>query len=232
MTTGFQSEADGSVLVEWGNTWVLCSASVEETVPPFRQDGGGWVTAEYAMLPGSTRPRKRRRSGGREAEIQRLVGRSLRMAIDLQTLGPRTITVDCDVVRADGGTRVASITGGFVALGLAVERLRARGLLTSNPLSGGVAAVSVGVVGGECLLDLCYEEDAAAEVDLNLVMTQDGRLVEVQGTAERQPFSRGTMDQLCELGWIGIRQLLAFQARALHAAQDARTVAVEHDATR
>jgi ribonuclease PH len=222
MTTGYQAAADGSVLVQWGDTWVLCSASVEDGVPPFRSDsGGGWVTAEYAMLPGSTRPRKRRRSGGREAEIQRLIGRSLRMAVDLEAIGPRTITVDCDVLRADGGTRVTSVTGGFVALALAVEGLRESGAIEGNPLLSGVAAVSVGIVDGTSLLDLNYEEDVAAEVDMNIVMTHDGNLVELQGTAERRPFSRQQMDALCELGWVGVRRLESLQSRAIQAARSA-----------
>ena len=161
MTTGYQLFAEGSVLIDWGNTRVLCAASVEERVPPFREaSGGGWVTGEYSMLPRSTLTRKPRRTGGRESEIQRLIGRALRAAVDLDALGPRTITIDCDVLQADGGTRVASMTGGFVALALALRRLRAEGKLAADPLRQPVAAVSVGLCGGQALLDLDYSEDS------------------------------------------------------------------------
>ena len=218
MTPGFQSYAEGSVLVQWGDTRVLCSASVEQRVPPFRLDsGGGWVTGEYSMLPRSTGTRKRRRQGGRETEIQRLVGRSLRAAVDLDALAPVTITVDCDVLQADGGTRVASISGGYVALGLAVAWMRDHGIQEGDPMGEAVAAVSVGVVDGEALLDLPYPEDSRAEVDMNLVMTASGSFVELQGTAEHGVYGRAQLDRLLELGWIGIEQILKVQAGALEA---------------
>jgi len=222
ITTGFQASADGSALIRWQDTWVLCAASIDESVPPFRRDsGGGWVTAEYAMLPGSTRPRKQRRSGGREKEIQRLIGRSLRAAIDLDKLGPRTIEIDCDVLQADGGTRVASITGGWIALALAVAKLRGVGLLPGpDPLGDPVAAVSVGIVSGEPCLDLPYVEDSTADVDMNVVMTAGERLIEVQGTAEHGSFSRKQLDTLCDLAWGGISQLLTLQRRAVTEAAD------------
>lgn len=220
ITTGFQSAPHGSALIEWGNTWVLCAASVEADVPPFRkQSGGGWLTAEYSMLPGSTGPRKRRRSGGRESEIQRLIGRSLRMALDLDALGPYTVSIDCDVLRADGGTRVASITGSYVALALALQKMGQAGQLEQTPLGQGVAAVSVGMVDQIPLLDLCYEEDVNAEVDMNVVMTAEGKLIEVQGTAEREPFSRSQMDSLSDLAWSGIQRLLTLQDDAIAAAK-------------
>ena len=213
MIPNFQMHAEGSVLITWGNTHVLCAASVEEKVPPFRLDsGGGWITGEYNMLPRSTTTRKARRRGGRETEIQRLIGRSLRAAVDMDKLGPRTITVDCDVIQADGGTRVASITGGYTALLLALNGLKQQGLLTEDPIIGPVAAVSVGIVDGELLLDLPYDEDVRAEVDLNLVMTAGGRFVEVQGTAEHGTFDRQQLMELCDLGWIGIQQLCRLQA--------------------
>ncbi len=216
MTPGYQSYAEGSVLVQWGDTWVLCSASVEQRVPPFRLDsGGGWVTGEYAMLPRSTGTRKRRRQGGRETEIQRLVGRSLRAAVDLDALAPCTITVDCDVLQADGGTRVASVSGGYVALALAVDWLRSKGLQEVDPMGEAVAAVSVGIVGGEALLDLPYPEDSRADVDMNLVMTASGKFVELQGTGEEGVFDRDQLDQLLGLGWTGVQQILEVQAAAL-----------------
>ncbi|MBW2537458.1 MAG: ribonuclease PH [Deltaproteobacteria bacterium] len=216
ITSGYQQFVDGSALIKWGNTWVLCAASVEESVPPFRlASGGGWITAEYNMLPGSTRPRKPRRPGGREKEIQRLVGRSLRAAVDLDRLGPRTITVDCDVLQADGGTRVASITGGYVALALAIKRLQKDGLLAEDPSRWPVAAVSVGVIDGEPRLDLPYEEDSRAEVDLNLVLAGTGDIIELQGTAEGAPFSRDQLNALLDLGWRGIEQLCDIQTEAL-----------------
>jgi ribonuclease PH len=208
--------AAGSVMIDWGNTRVLCAASVEEKVPPFRlSSGGGWITGEYNMLPASTNTRKARRRGGRETEIQRLIGRSLRAAVDMDRIGPRTITVDCDVIQADGGTRVASITGGYVALAMALRKLRAEGLLEDDPVVEPVAAVSVGIVDGKLLLDLPYEEDSRAEVDLNLVMTAGGRYIEVQGTAEGEPFDRSQLMELCDLGWAGIQQLCEAQARAV-----------------
>ncbi|MCB9554979.1 MAG: ribonuclease PH [Deltaproteobacteria bacterium] len=214
--TGFQASADGSALIKWGQTVVLCAASIDESVPPFRLDsGGGWLTAEYNMLPGSTSPRKRRRTGGRETEIQRLIGRSLRAAFNLDRLGPRTLTIDCDVIAADGGTRVASITGGFVAAMLAINKLRERGQLTQDPLLSPVAAVSVGIVDGQCLLDLPYSEDSQAEVDMNLVMTADEKLIEVQGAAEGAPFSREQLLELLDLGTAGVSQLCKLQRQAL-----------------
>ena len=213
MSPGYLMHAAGSVMIDWGNTRVLCAASVEEKVPPFRLDsGGGWITGEYNMLPASTNTRKRRGRGGRETEIQRLIGRSLRAAVDMDRIGPRTITVDCDVIQADGGTRVASITGGYVALALALGQIRSRGLLEQDPVVEPVAAVSVGIVDGELMLDLPYEEDSRAEVDLNLVMTAGGRYVEVQGTAEQKAFERSQLLELCDLGWAGIQQLCALQA--------------------
>jgi len=219
LTTGFQRYPEGSVLVRWGETHVLCAASVEDGVPPFRLDsGGGWLTGEYAMLPRSTDTRKSRRHGGRETEIQRLIGRALRAAVDLDRLGPRTLYIDCDVLQADGGTRVASITGGFVALALALERLRGKGALTADPILEPLAAVSVGIVDDAALLDLPYEEDSRAEVDMNLVLTAGGRFVEIQGTAEHQPFDGGQLEQLLSLGRQGIGRLCELQRRALVAA--------------
>ncbi|MCX8073886.1 MAG: ribonuclease PH [Candidatus Binatia bacterium] len=218
---GFIRQALGSVLAEAGNTRVICTASVEESVPPFLQDTGkGWLTAEYSMLPGSSPQRIQReaargRLGGRTHEIQRLIGRSLRSVVDLSKLGPRTIWIDCDVIEADGGTRTLSVTGAYVALGLAVRRLLESGALEQTPLTGAVAAVSVGVVDGVPLLDLCYAEDSRAEVDMNVVMTDAGRFVEVQGTAEGSPFDRATLDKLADLAWSGIQELLRAQQRAL-----------------
>ncbi len=218
---GFIRQALGSVLAEAGNTRVICTASVEESVPPFLENTGkGWLTAEYSMLPGSSPQRIQReaargRLGGRTHEIQRLIGRSLRSVVDLAKLGPRTIWIDCDVIEADGGTRTLAITGAYVALALAVRRLLESGLIDQTPLSGAVAAVSVGVVDGVAMLDLCYAEDSRAEVDMNFVMTDAGRFVEVQGTAEGNPFSRATLDQLADLAWSGIQELLRAQERAL-----------------
>ena len=212
LEVGYQKFVAGSVLIRWGDTNVLCAASVEESVPAFRlESGGGWLTAEYSMLPGSTVPRKRRRIGGRETEIQRLIGRALRAAVDLDAIGPRTIHVDCDVLQADGGTRVAAITGGLVAVALALERLSEREPKILRALRCPVAAVSVGVVDGQALLDLPYAEDSRAEVDMNLVMTADGQIVEVQGAAERETFSRQQLDELLELAHRGIRQLCQLQ---------------------
>jgi ribonuclease PH len=220
MLPGFQKHAEGSVLIKWGDTHVCCAASVEDRVPPFRLDsGGGWITAEYAMLPRSTGTRKQRRTGGRETEIQRLIGRSLRAAADLDALGQVTIWVDCDVLQADGGTRVASITGGYVALALALQKLRAEGRLKREPIIEPVAAVSVGVVDGQVLLDLPYEEDSRAEVDMNLVMTAGGKYVEVQGTAEHGAFDRRQLTELCDLGWTGIQRLCELQQRLVQAAR-------------
>jgi ribonuclease PH len=211
----------GSVLVEFGNTKVLCAASASTDVPRWRRGSGlGWVTAEYAMLPAATNTRSDRESvkgriGGRTHEISRLVGRSIRAAIDFKALGENTIILDCDVLQADGGTRTAAITGAYVALADAVERLRSDRALTGDPLRGSVAAVSVGVVDGVALLDLCYEEDSSAEVDLNVVMTGDGRFVEIQGTAEGEPFDRGRLDELLSLAVEGCAGLTRAQADAL-----------------
>jgi ribonuclease PH len=213
--------AEGSVLIEFGDTQVLCTASVEETVPPFlRGKGQGWITAEYGMLPRATHTRTAREAArgkqtGRTQEIQRLIGRSLRAVADLKALGERTITLDCDVLQADGGTRTASITGGFVALAQACEHLQRRRLLAASPLHGQVAAVSVGIVGGVPVLDLAYAEDSQAETDMNVVMNNGGGFVEVQGTAEGHAFRRHELDALLNLAAAGIAQLFAAQAQAL-----------------
>ena len=220
ITPGFVRTATGSALISAGETRVICTASVEESVPRFLAGSGrGWVTAEYGMLSASTGERKRRdvskgRPDGRTVEIQRLIGRSLRGVIDFTALGERTIYVDCDVLQADGGTRCASITGGYVALALAAQRLIADGKLDRTPLSGSVAAVSAGVVGGVPLLELDYSEDSTAEVDANVVMTGDGGLVEVQATAERTPLSRASLDELLGLAELGIGRLREVQERA------------------
>jgi ribonuclease PH len=217
MILGMQKHAEGSVLIKCGDTWVLCSASVEEKVPPFIEGKGiGWVTAEYGMLPRSTHTRTSRQGGGRAQEIQRLIGRALRGVVDRKALGPRTITLDCDVLLADGGTRTASITGAWVALSLAVRGLVARGLIAAGAVVGEpVAAVSVGIVDGEPRLDLRYTEDAGAEVDMNVVMTESGKLIEIQGTAEGAPFSRGDLDRMMDLAAGGIRTLCAAQREVL-----------------
>jgi len=217
----FVSTAEGSVLIEVGNTRVICTASVEETVPTFlRNSGRGWVTAEYGMLPRATLTRTPRESvrgkiGGRTHEIQRLIGRSLRAVTDLQRLGERSIVLDCDVIQADGGTRTASITGAFVALALALEKLVETGTLTSVPLKDYIAAVSVGIVDGEPLLDLAYEEDSRADVDMNIVMTAGRRFVELQATAEHQAFDELQLEKMMELGRRGIQQLLSKQQSVL-----------------
>ena len=209
------------MLIEFGDTQVLCTASVEETVPPFlRGKGQGWITAEYGMLPRATHTRTAREAArgkqtGRTQEIQRLIGRSLRAVADLKALGERTITLDCDVLQADGGTRTASITGGFVALAQACEHLQRRRLLAASPLHGQVAAVSVGIVGGVPVLDLDYAEDSQAETDMNVVMNNGGGFVEVQGTAEGHAFRRHELDALLNLAAAGIAQLFAAQAQAL-----------------
>jgi ribonuclease PH len=224
ITPDFIAQAEGSVLIEVGRTRVICTASVEASVPPFLKNSGrGWVTAEYGMLPGSSTSRIARESargkvGGRTHEIQRLIGRSLRAVTDMRALGERTIWIDCDVIEADGGTRTASITGGYVALALAVHRLRGRGLLTGAPLIDSVAAVSVGVVGGEVLVDLCYTEDSTADVDMNLVMTGRGAFIEVQGTAEAHPFSAEQLARLTTLGSEAIAALAVRQRQTLSAA--------------
>jgi ribonuclease PH len=221
ISPGFLVHAEGSVLIEVGRTRVVCSASVEDRVPPFlRNTGKGWVTAEYGMLPRATSTRTQREAtagkvGGRTQEIQRLIGRSLRSVTRLNELGERTIWIDCDVIQADGGTRTASITGGFVALVLAVRKLREQGALRSVPVSDYVAATSVGVVSGTPMLDLAYDEDSRADVDMNIVKTGDGRFIELQGTAEGPPFERTALDALMELGDRGIRELVALQREIL-----------------
>jgi ribonuclease PH len=218
---GFQSFAEGSALIELEKTRVLCSASAEERVPNFvREMGGGWVTAEYAMLPRSTVTRTPRdsslgRIGGRNQEIQRLIGRSLRAVIDLDALGERTIIVDCDVLQADGGTRTAAITGSYVALYQALQTLANMGVISSIPLKSAIAATSVSIVHGNMLLDPCYDEDHKAEVDFNVVMTSKGEFVEIQGTAEVKPFSRETIDSILSLAEKGIKQLFEAQQTAL-----------------
>jgi len=221
ISLGYQAFAEGSALIELGRTRVLCAVSVEEKVPNFlKGEGSGWVTAEYAMLPRSTLTRTPRsisleRTVGRNQEIQRLIGRSLRAVTDLAALGERTFTVDCDVLQADGGTRTAAITGGYVALFSALHNLKKRGIFSSIPVKGAVAATSVGIVGREGLLDLCYEEDYRAAVDFNVVMTDKGEFVEVQGTAEGKPFSKETIDALLSLAEKGIKQLFKIQKAAL-----------------
>ena len=217
ITRNFNRYAEGSVLVEFGHTRVICTASVEESVPPFlRGKGTGWVTAEYSMLPRATHSRSPREAtkgkiGGRTHEIQRLIGRSLRSVMDMTLLGERTVQVDCDVIQADGGTRTASITGAWVALSDAVGTLLQRKLLTASPLREAVAAVSVGIIGGEALLDLDYSEDSGADVDMNFVMTSSGRFVEVQGTAESEPFTLEQMDRMRDLAIAGIARLFDIQ---------------------
>lgn len=221
MATGYTKYAEGSVLVEMGETRVLCTASVEDKTPPFLKGKGvGWVTAEYAMLPRATETRTQREIGrggpsGRTHEIQRLIGRSLRSVVDMAALGERSVTIDCDVIQADGGTRTAAITGGFVALALALNKTMEAGKIARAPLRDYVAAVSVGVVGERVLLDLDYSEDSAAEVDMNVVMTGDGRFVEVQGTAETEPFDRETMNRMIESATLGVGRLVAIQREVI-----------------
>jgi ribonuclease PH len=218
ITPDWLKDPEGSALIRAGDTWVLCTASVDEKVPPFLKDTGrGWVTAEYAMLPRATHTRGSRTPGGRGKEIERLIGRALRAAIDLEKLGSRTITVDCDVLQADGGTRTAAITGGFVALALACRRLAARGV--KDAVRTQVAAVSVGIVDGEPRLDLPYVEDSVAEVDMNVVMTDGERLIEIQGTAEHGTFARKELDALIDLAAHGVRGLTAAQREALAGAR-------------
>lgn len=211
--------AEGSALIEMGNTKIICTATVEEKVPSFlRGKGAGWVTAEYAMLPRSTQTRTQReiqRLSGRTQEIQRLIGRSLRAAVDLAKLGERQITIDCDVIMADGGTRCASITGGFVALAIACKKLVSSGILKENPIISEVAAVSVGIIQDSIILDLCYEEDFAADVDMNIVGTASGQFVEIQGTAEQGSFDFNQMSRMIELAQKGIRELVEMQKNAL-----------------
>lgn len=221
ITRNFTKHAEGSVLIEFGDTMVICTASVEESVPSFlRGKGTGWVTAEYAMLPRATHTRSSREAAkgkqtGRTLEIQRLIGRSLRAVTDLEKLGERSVYIDCDVIQADGGTRTASITGAYVALVDALTSLKTKGLLAEVPLKEAVAAVSVGIVGGEAMLDLNYIEDSSAEVDMNFVITSSGRFVEVQGTAEAEPFTSAEMDAMRDLAVNGVQQLFSFQRGAL-----------------
>jgi len=216
ITPDFNRYAEGSVLIEFGETRLICTASVEEKVPQFLEgQGKGWVTAEYGMLPRSTHTRSGRNTGGRGQEIQRLIGRALRAAVDTRALGQRQITIDCDVIQADGGTRTAAITGGWVALALATRRLRAAGKITKDPIRLGVAAISAGIIDGEARLDLPYIEDSAAQVDCNFVMTDSGRFVEIQGTAERDSFSAEEYAQLVALASGGMKTLFALQRDAL-----------------
>lgn len=225
ITAGFQSFAEGSALIEMGKTRVSCAVSVEERVPPFlRNRGTGWVTAEYSMLPRATLTRTERDSSrgginGRSQEIQRLIGRCLRMVTDMSALGERTFIMDCDVIQADGGTRTAAITGAYVALYLAMERLANMGVLHSIPLRYQVAAVSVGVVYGHRFLDLCYDEDSNAEADMNVVMTSQGDFVEIQGTAEKKPYNKETVDFMLGLADKGIRELFLLQQATIESAR-------------
>jgi ribonuclease PH len=229
LTPHYLEQAEGSVFIEAGRTRVICTASVEDRVPQFlRNSGKGWVTAEYGMLPRATSTRTQREAstgkvGGRTQEIQRLIGRSLRSVTHLPVLGERTIWIDCDVIQADGGTRTASITGAFVALALALETLRKREVIKSIPLMDYVAAISVGIVDGEALLDLAYDDDSRAEVDMNIVKTGDGRFIEVQGTAEGIPFGREALTSLLDLADIGIRQLIEKQRAIVGHLVPART---------
>lgn len=221
ITRQFTCHAEGSVLIEFGNTKVICTATVEESVPGFlKGKGQGWVTAEYGMLPRSTNSRMKReaasgKQGGRTMEIQRLIGRSLRAVVDMQKLGERQIILDCDVIQADGGTRTASITGAFVALSDAIAGLITAGKLTESPIREAVAAISVGIHAGQAVLDLDYQEDSGCETDMNVVMTASGRFIEIQGTAEGEPFSRAEMDQLLALAEKGINTLIQQQQTAL-----------------
>ena len=221
ITPSYVKTADGAVLIEMGDTRVMCTAKLEDRVPPFlRNSGKGWITAEYGMLPGSSHVRIARESsrgkiGGRTHEIQRLIGRSLRAVSELKNLGERTVWIDCDVLQADGGTRTASITGAYVALVEAVQRWLRRGIIESDPVRDAVAAVSVGIVEGRVLLDLCYEEDSKADVDMNFVMTGSGKFVEVQGTAESIPFTRSQLERMTEVARQGIRELVNAQKKAL-----------------
>lgn len=219
ITRNYIKSAEGSVLIEMGDTRVLCTATVDNSVPPFlKGKGAGWVTAEYAMLPRSSPqriPRERNKVGGRTHEIQRLIGRSLRSVTDMDALGERTVLVDCDVIQADGGTRTAAITGAYVALVDALRHLKKQGMIATVPVSDYLAAVSVGIVGDKPMLDLCYLEDAEAEVDMNLVMTGTGKIVEVQGTAEGLPFSKTDLARLIALGEKGIKTLIKKQKELL-----------------
>jgi len=221
ITKNFLNTAEGSVLIEMGDTKVICTASIEDKVPPFLRDQNkGWVTGEYSMLPRSTSTRMVRESsrgkvGGRTHEIQRLIGRSMRSVVDLKALGERTVWLDCDVIQADGGTRTASITGAFIALKEAVNSALANGTITQQPIKDYVAAISVGIVEGEPRLDLCYAEDSNAEVDMNIVMTGSGKFIEVQGTAETEPFGSDHLQKMIELAGAGINKLISVQKEAL-----------------
>jgi ribonuclease PH len=221
ITKDFLNTAEGSVLIEMGDTKVICTASIEDRVPPFLRDKKqGWVTGEYSMLPRSTNTRMVREAargkvGGRTHEIQRLIGRSMRSVIDLKALGERTVWIDCDVIQADGGTRTASITGAFIAMKDAVNTLLANGTITEQPIKDYVAAISVGIVEGEPRLDLCYQEDSNAEVDMNIVMTGSGKFIEVQGTAETEPFGSDHLQQMIGLAGDGINKLVAVQKETL-----------------
>jgi ribonuclease PH len=221
ITPSYIKTADGSVLIEMGDTKVICTAKLEERVPQFlRNSGKGWITSEYGMLPGSSQQRigresSRGRVGGRTHEIQRLIGRSLRAVTDLKSLGERTVWIDCDVIQADGGTRTASITGAYVALVEAVRGWLGRGMLGVDPIKDSVAAVSIGIVDGKIHLDLCYEEDSKADVDMNFVMTGSGKFIEVQGTAETKPFSQSQMERMAEIAQRGIKELLKEQKKAI-----------------
>ena len=219
ITRNYITHPAGSVLIEMGDTKIICTASIEEKIPQFlKGTGSGWVTAEYGMLPGSTGQRKQRNTkgiDGRSQEIQRLIGRSLRAIVDLKKLGERTIWIDCDVIQADGGTRTASITGAYVALVDAVQTLIDSGVITESPIMTSVAAVSVGILADEAILDLCYAEDSTAHVDMNLVMTGEGAFIEIQGTGEEKPFSKAQMLALLDLGELGISKLIDIQNTAL-----------------
>lgn len=221
MTPNFNKHAEGSVLIEVGDTRVICTATVEERVPPFlKGQGKGWVTAEYAMIPRATGTRTMREAAkgkltGRTMEIQRLIGRALRSVVNLEALGERTITLDCDVIQADGGTRTSSITGAYVAMILALNKLVEQGMLDKIPVTEFLGAISVGIVNGAPVLDLCYAEDSAAEVDMNVVMTGAGRFVEIQGTGEEATFSRDEMNQLLDLATAGIKELNKLQRQVL-----------------
>ena len=223
ITPSYIKTADGSVLIEMGDTRVICTAKLEERVPPFlRNSGKGWITAEYGMLPGSSQQRIGRESsrgkvGGRTHEIQRLIGRSLRSVADLKSLGERSVWIDCDVIQADGGTRTASITGAYIALMEAVRVWREHGILSADLVKDAVAAVSIGIVDGKILLDLCYEEDSKADVDMNFVMTGSGKFIEVQGTAESAPFTKKQMERMAEIAHQGIKELLQAQKKVIAA---------------
>ena len=221
ITRDFNLYAEGSVLIEFGNTKVICTASVSEKVPPFlKGQGKGWITAEYSMIPRATGERNQRESAkgklsGRTMEIQRLIGRALRTAIDLEKLGERTVTIDCDVIQADGGTRTTSISGGYIALALAMKKLVNEGILAENPIISNVAAISVGIVGGTPMLDLKYSEDSAAEVDMNVVMNGEGRFVEVQGTGEEATYTRAELNELLDLAEAGINEIIELQNKVI-----------------